>query len=369
MKFKGNLIAIVLVAMLAIVCVVIWGVSFFRYTSPGAVIRYIQGFRQNVAIACLDPEHPETGFYYQDEEAYPLASTSQLVLLAAYAQEVAAGRLNPEEEIPFSAVEPYYLPYTDAGAHPAFLQSLGEGRTSMTLSEAVNGMIIYSSNANADYLLNRLKDVSFPELYQRLGLKNTSEPFSFLQLYLFMANHETGQYAQDDLTPEELKAEQLRLANLYMNDPAWREAEIKFAGNETTRPNFIIQQEATSIIGMKGSARDFTTLMLAAYGYNNALTKEEQAVMQKHLEWANQLNPDNEKTFKVLATKGGSWPGVFTTVWYAETLDGKKTALAVFYKRVPEDFWNTWIVSFSQQELETQVLTNGTCSTYADTLK
>lgn len=369
MKFRAITIFIIILTMVCIVAMVFMGISYYRYTSQGAVLRYLRDHKQDVAIACFDPTQPEAGFYHQAEDAYPLASTFKVVLLAAYAQEVAAGRLDPQEQVPLSALDAYYLPGTDAGAHPQFLQSLGEGQTTVTLAETIDGMMVYSSNAAADYIYSRVGNVSFADLYQRLGLTQTSQPFTYLGLYLFMTNHETGHYAEEDLTPEEIQAEKNRLETLYLTDPTWRSAEISYANLETSRPNVAIQRSVTDVLGMKGSARDMTRLMLAAYGYTDALSPEAQTVMRQHLEWPSRLNPENAKTFTALAAKSGSWPNVLTSVWYSQTKSGEKLALSVLYRNMPEDFWSSWVVSFSQQLLEVEVLTQGDCALLAEALQ
>ena len=370
MHLKPRPIIIGLVAAVLILVIVFASVSYFRYTSEGAVTNYIRSHAKDVAIACVDPSHPETAFYHNADEAYPLASTFKLVLLAAYADQVATGKLAADELISVKDLETFYLPRTDAGAHPQFLQSLGENVETLTLAQAVDGMIIYSSNAAADYIHARLADYDFEALYRRLGLEQTDQPFSYLGLYLFMSNHETGQYNQEELTLDEVRAERTRLEGLFVNDSVWRAAEVSFLGKEQNFAPVNIQMEVVNAYGMRGSARDMTRIMLAAYGANVEIAPAMQAVMRQHLEWPLRLNPENEKEFKVLATKGGSWPGILTSAWYGEPISGKSPhVLSVLYRHMPDDFWSSWLVSFSQQVLEAKVLSEADCEILADAVK
>lgn len=369
MQLKNKPIVITLIVVVGLMIAAFLITSYARYTSEQAALNYLRQNAENVAIACLDPANPQAGFYHNGDEAYPLASTFKLVLLAAYADEVAAGRLDPQESSPVSELDKYYLPGTDGGAQPEFLKSLGAGQTSLTLDQIADGMIHYGSNAATDALYLRLKDVDFPKLYQRLGLENTSQPFSFLGLYLFIKNHETGMYAEEDLTNAQVRAEQTRLQNLFVNDPAWRQAEVSFISKPTNAAPLYIQKQVINAYGMKGSARDMARILLAAYGYTDALPPEAQTILRQHLEWPARANPENTKDFKLLASASGAWPGVLTSAWYAQALNGGPHVLVVLYREMPDDFWNTWITTFTHQQLETLALANGDCGLFSNALK
>ncbi|HEY2982001.1 MAG TPA: serine hydrolase [Anaerolineales bacterium] len=370
MRLKPLPVILALIIGLFLFAVLFVGISYFRYSSDGAVLNYIRGHRNDVAIACLDPAEPDAGLYHNADEAYPLASTFKLVLLAAYAQEVAAGRMDPQEEIPLAELDRYYLPGTDGEAHPQFLGSLGEGRESLTLSEVADGMIIYSSNAAADYMGARLQGIDFADLYRRLGVEHTDLPFSYLGLYLFMTNHETGLYADEDITLQEARAEQQRLEKLFVTDADWRAAEIDFLRSLSNFAPLEVQRAVVTKYGMAGSARDLTQIMLAAYGYNDNVPAAAQEVMRRHLEWPIRLNPENGKVFEALASKSGAWPGVLTSAWYAQPLgDGRPRVLSVLYRDLPDDFWNAWVVSFSHQKLEAGVLIRSDCSILSQALQ
>jgi hypothetical protein len=205
--------------------------------------------------------------------------------------------------------------------------------------------------------------VDFVDLYRRLGLEHTDLPFSFLGLYLFMTNHETGPYAEEDISLEAVRAEQTRLEQLFVNDPAWREAEIEFLHNQGNFAPIPIQKQVVNKYGMSGSARDLTRLMLAAYGANDEVSSRMQATMRQHLEWPMRIDPSNAEVFEVLATKSGVWPGILTSVWYAEPAGGgPPRILSVLYRDMPDDYWNAWLVGFSHQTLETRVISTGDCS-------
>ena len=366
MQLKTKPIVLSLIVIFGLTLVAFLLTSTLRYTSPGAVIGYLKTHSQDVAIACIDPGNSQNGFTQNADEAYPLAGVFKLVLLSAYADQVAAGQLNAQEIIPLTELEKYYLPGTDGGAHPEFLKSLGADRTTLTLDETVDGMTEYGSNAAADYLAARLKQVDFLALYKRLGLKHTSQPSSFLGLYLFIKNHETGMYAEEDLTAQQQRAEQIRLADLFINDADWRQTEVSFITKPTNAAPQNIQQQVINAYGVQGSALDMAQILLTAYGYNNALSPEAQTIVRKHLEWPAKLHPENTKPFKTLASASGVWPDILTSAWYAQGQNSAPRVLVVLYRNVPDDYWSTWINTFSHEQLETQVLLDKDCSLFAD---
>jgi len=369
MHLRTRPLVIILVITLCGLVVAVLSISPALYTSSWAIRNYLRTHPDDVAVACLDPREPAEGVYHNADDEYPLASTFKIVLLAAYAQEVAAGRLEAGEIIPLEALETYYLPGTDGGAHPEFLKTLGEGRQTLTLDEVVDGMIVYSSNAATDYLQTRLKNVDYADLYGRLGLDQASQPISILGLYLAMNNHEQGPAKVGLYNLEAVLTAADKYEQAFINDPAWRQAELDYAANSNNFAPLNVQKWFLGMYGMSGSARDLAKVMQAAYGYNAALSPAAQAVMRQHLEWPLRVYPDNAKDFKVLATKSGAWPAILTSAWYAEPHNSEPRILVVLYANLRDDYWSTWLSSFSHQEFEVSLLKNADCSVFAEIFK
>lgn len=368
MKFKIILGGLFLLLILCVLGTALVGYANIRYTSQNAVLKYLSANPDIVAVACFDPAAPSAGFYHNADQPYPLASTFKMVLLLGYAEQVASGALDPAETLPITALDAFYLPGTDGGAHPEFLKSLGEGRETLSLSEVVDGMMVYSSNAAADYILSRLSAVDWDALYQRLGLDTLSPPHSYLGLYLYITNPETGTYDLTSLGPEVTLAEQIRLEQLFVNDLEWRNSAVLYANNFTNQAGLDVQKAVTGEYGARGSANDLAHLMSAIYADDDVLAPRAREIARQHLEWPMRVNPDNAKTFRTLAVKNGAWPAVLTSVWYAEPLDADPRVLVALYRNMPDDFWNAWAASFSQQMLEVNVLTNANCDLYAEAL-
>ena len=364
MQLKSKPIFLVFIIVLGLTAGLIYLIPTLLYTSPSAVYRYQKTHASDIAIACINLADSQNNFFQNKNQPFPLASAIKIVLLTAYATEVSATHLNPNETITISDLDNFYLPGTDGGAHNEFINSLGANRTKLTLDEVVTGMTTYGSNAAADYLLNRLNKYDFNNLYHQLNLKNTNLPISFLGLYLFLNNHETGMYAEEVLSSEEAVEEQARLANLFKTNKKWREDEIKFVTKSTNAPPIEIQKQFLYTFGINGSVDDISKIFIEVYGDSKLFSNQTQSEIRSHLEWPLSINTNQTKEFTTLASVSGAWPSIFTSAWYSKSKISKPIILVVLYRNIPDVFWNTWLTTFSHQQFETNVLSSANCSLF-----
>ncbi len=148
---------------------------------------------QDFSVACMPLGDPSGAVTYQPLEAFPLISVSKLLIFIEYARRVDAGQIELDEMVNVSTLNRYDLPRTDTGAHERFLERYPPETRSISLWEvAALGMIQDSSNAAADYLLERLEPVDWDSLYAMLNVTDTGYPHSLNIIPLLMNNHETG---------------------------------------------------------------------------------------------------------------------------------------------------------------------------------
>ncbi len=105
----------------------------------------------------------------------PLASTVKIIVAIEFAKQAAHNVFNKNEKIPLSELDKYYIPNTDGDAHPKWIgyeKSLGNIiNDSVKLIDVARGMIIFSSNANTEYLMDILGFDNVQNNLQLLGLK------------------------------------------------------------------------------------------------------------------------------------------------------------------------------------------------------
>ena len=304
-----------------------------------------------------------TAYFSNADARYPLASTIKIMILGVYAQGAAAGRFDPTERVPLAALDAYYLPGTDAGAQPAFLEAVTpDADKTISLSEVVYGMIRFSSNAAADYLHARMTDDDFIELYRLLGIEDTDVPVSFLSLMLAQDNHETG-ISEATMPRDELRASAEQRADKYVNDLTWRAAERRYHRRNTMRYEAVgkslIKTQAAFFekYDNRGTPDDFAKVM-ATVQRGDTLLPTAVAVMHSVLQWPMQFE-NNRDHFLAVGMKGGSLPGILTGAYFAQPKGGRPLVLTVFYHDLAPDRYMEWLHSYQQQELEFYVLQHG----------
>ena len=330
------------------------------------VAQYIAQAGDSVGIACYSVNNPLGGVFAHADALYPLASTIKIMILGVYAQGVAVGEYDPDERVPLSTLDAYYLPGTDGGAHPEFLKSVTPDKNStISLSDVVNGMIRFSSNAAADYLHARMSDADFEAFYRLLGIEHTDIPVSLLGLFLAQDNHETG-ISDASLSRDEVRASTVEWADKYVTDVKWRLAERIYHRQNTRRYLAV----GKSIIDTQriffekyddfGTPDDFAKVM-AAIQRGDTLPATTSVIMHAVLSWPMQFD-DNRAIFFSLGTKGGSLPGIITGTYFAHPKQNDPIVLVVFYRDLPSDRYINWLHNFDQQQFEWYLLQHGCTS-------
>lgn len=275
-------------------------------TTPEGWIGYIAANSDSVAVALDDGTG--TVLEHRADDPQPLASAVKVVHLAAYAQAVADGRLDPDERVPVSEWERWYLPDTDGYAHPAALERLGAAGpdATVTLDGMVSAMIRESDNAVPDYLRDRLGDDALRDAAAQGGWGDFLPPTMLgSTLAMFDASLDDETAAWD-------------AARRYAVEPAYRDEVLTTAqfGDDPFADIDRIQR-----FGNAGSAADVASLHRSiadgSFGPGADLARS-------HLEW--QPAPTG---FDGLGFKGGSLPGILTEAMTFRREDGS-IASAVF---------------------------------------
>lgn len=327
--------------------------------TPEQVLQYLDQHRQDVALASysvqpdgtLDPTDPV--ILFNPDQKMPLASTFKIVVLVAYAREVTAGRLDPNQDVSVEAWERYYLPGTDGGVHPAALESLGipsdplgfatNRAATVKLDSLAHVMIQFSDNAATDYLMARVGRKNLQSVIEQGRLTGQDVPLPILGTFLLWENHQDGL-----LTPARVRkiqklaknprryAKQVDRLTAAYGDPKWRQAAIEFL---LAREVFSYELEAAVAETVaKGTVRDYARVM-AGVVTGTFLSPETSAVMRRHLE----IPLPNENLFFSWGTKGGSLAGILTEANYyvpsTGAFAGKPRVSVLFVRRIESAPW------------------------------
>jgi len=347
-------------------------------TTYEQVRRYLGRHAADVAVVCytvrpdggVDPTDPS--ILHNPDTPMPLASTIKIVLLAGYARDVVAGRLDPDQPVPLGDWERFYLPATDGGAHPAALADLGvaadeygfalDPTASVPLRAMVWAMIAHSDNAAADWVLERIGDAGWAATVAEGELAAQDPQLPIIGQFLAWANHDrprlsaaaVARFTHDRAA---FATEAGLLAGAFQ-DPEWRLAELHWRLEGHDPSTLWSEARLADALAPCGTARDYARLM-AGVITGTFISPGVSSLMRETLEWP-LADPGLADVFDAFGTKGGSFSGVLTGATYAVPkvgdFAGRARVCALFMRRMPMLPWLSMSLTGAQQVLEIGLL-------------
>ncbi|MCB9420657.1 MAG: serine hydrolase [Ardenticatenaceae bacterium] len=314
-----------------------------------------------VGLAAYRVGQEADGAYLNADVPMPLASVVKVIDLVAYAEAVAAGQLDPTTTVALADLEVYYLPNLDLNAHPKAVANLeNNGRVfgdppSILLDEVPGMMIEFSSNAATDYLHMLLGQTVIEETAVSLNLASQAAPCPWVGQFLAMGNH-TRALESDEIAiqnyindPASYGHEVMLLTEAFSTDPDFRQTAIDWR-QETRRPNGQTQRLFSDTLNAQGSTRDYAGLM-ARIALNGLSNGDSSFIARRYLEWVMRFTV-NQELFSNLGYKGGSLPGILTTVYYAYPIgEDTPVVVALFYRGLNGRTYQQWRDNLTYDEL------------------
>jgi len=282
------------------------------------------------------PVLDDSAVFFNADTPLVLASTMKTVVLAAYEVAVEQGELDPNERVAVAAVERYYLPLTDGGAHANGMAKLKldsdsdgfvrDQSATITLDEIARIMIHDSGNAETDYLLARLGPERITALLSAADMQLHTPFHSLLGIALAMFNHEAPltEAAQRQALIQDVDGGNFdvleTLANLYIHDTAWRSAQLTYMKSQAFRDaagqmGWNGQVESSQLFP-KGTAREYAHL-LALVASDRFISPAVSARIRQKLETSPADDPMRLLFHKRYGAKDGVTAGVLNLVSYA----------------------------------------------------
>ena len=266
-----------------------------------------------------------------EDKPMPLAGVSNLIVAVEFAKQAAYNVFGFNALIPLKELNKYYLPNTDEGAYKAWIRyesRIGHIRNdSVKLIDVARGMIMYGSQANAEFLM---------ELLGFNNLKNDIKMFGFKQhslLYpmpssLFLYQNPKG--LQEDKVLKEilnLKEDDYYKAIFAIHRELFNDSGYiqKFRPQDLS----IKMQKAWSARLPSSTAKEYAKV-LRLINSRIVLNEKSYAVLGKLLE-STMESPTSKTWLKQAGMNGGSTISVYTRTIYATLKDGTKLELAYFF--------------------------------------
>jgi len=304
------------VLIITVVLLFLW----LKY-SPSKIMSYIAGEAVNGSVCLV--RNGKTILKKNADELMPLASTVKIIVAIAFARQAANNDVNPEESILLSDLEKYFIKNTDGGAHQSWLKKiksrgLVKKEETVPLLEVARGMMRFSSNANTEYLFEKLGLDKVNDIINKFGLAKHEKLYPFGSSLLVLRDH-----SMQDL--ERMgKAKYIRLS--YETHSRLKNKSIN---KSISRKDITIEkQKLFSDWFVQGTAREYVHIL---NGMNS-----EKYLSVKEREYVYQIMKPPFKSARIVRSgeKEGETLFVLTMAVYETFKNGDKVELALFLKNL-----------------------------------
>ncbi|MFC7371967.1 serine hydrolase [Fictibacillus iocasae] len=324
---------LVIIAVLAIVLVILLCIYLLNRSAKKAdyqaILTYIEENKEKGSCAIGVRKNGQLILAENLQAVLPLASTSKIIIAIAFAKQCGSGILNSGQFVSLGELHNYYIPKTDGNAHSDWLTYLAEEGllkdNQTTLLEVAKGMMMFSSNANSEYLIDLVGADSLQKTIEELGLK-THEP-----IFPFVSSLYIPGYMKQQQGMREKKTLVKELKGLSREDYrklAWEiHTLLKQKGPDMGVPLLLDQvfQEIWSKQFISASAEDYLTV-LRMLNEKTMFSLEIQHYLDEVLEDV-MKDPGNQVNLIHSGCKGGSTSTVLTNAVYAKDKKGNMTEI------------------------------------------
>ncbi|WNJ18179.1 serine hydrolase [Pontibacter sp. G13] len=340
-----------LLILAAVVLILLGGFGFLVWyflPDSGKITQFIDEHPDQVSYCLI--RNGEVAKSHRAKAVGPLASTVKIVVAIEYAEQAAAGLIDPDAWISLDSVNRFYLPDTDGGAQPGWLASISEKtqQDQVQVREIAKGMIQFSSNANTEWLMDRLGYDSIQARLVKLGLQDHTEIHYIVSALL------VGKVAFPGLKGSDL-VEALRNMDMSTYRQYCHEIHAALKADTLMKQDlgdFSMPVQRVWSDRLPASSPE-TYARLVRQINQRTFDPAAQVYLSETMERLME-NPANQSWLKHAGQKGGSTGFVLTKAMYATTLAGESVELAYFFHDL--DPLQVQLLSMSMNAFELEVL-------------
>lgn len=270
------------------------------------------------------------------DKVMPLASTVKIMVAIEFAKQASAGIINEDSFVALAELDKYYLPNTDGDAHPNWLEYEKQNKhiktDSIKLLDVARGMMLFSSNANTEFLCDLLGFDNVKNNSQLLGLKKHSAIYPIVSsLFMYQNPKDVSEErilkAIKKMNEEQYSKNIFRIHNQLKYDSTFK---LKFRPQDLT----MNMQKVWSDRLMSSTTKEYN--QLAKILNNRKIFNEDAyAMIAEILEYPMESKAF-QNLFKHYGVKGGSTGFVLTHVIYLTKKEGTKMELSIFLNNLTE---------------------------------
>ncbi len=269
-----------------------------------------------------------------ENKLMPLASTVKLMIAIEFAKQAGSYIINEDSLIALVELDRYYLPNTDGGAHTAWLayeKTIGHlKKDSVHLIDIAKGMMMFSSNANAEYLLDLVGMDNVKSNVQLFGLDNHTAIFPIVSSLMLYQN--PRKIKEKDILnsikalPEEAYCKTIfEIHNALKYDTILKK---KFNPADLT----VKMQQLWSDRLTASTTKNYVQLC-SILNKRRYLTTNSYGIIADIVEFFME-DEDNQKIYKQFGIKNGSTAFILTEAFYATMQSGEKIEAAYFFNNL-----------------------------------
>ncbi|KPH70543.1 class A beta-lactamase-related serine hydrolase [Oceanobacillus caeni] len=277
---------------------------------------------------------------YREETLLPLASIVKIIIASEFIDQVSRGELDKDEEVGLDIIDRYYIPHSDGGAHAMWKKTLTKTPTLMNICQ---GMIKFSSNANSEYLLQRLGVQNVNNKLKSFNIKSHDfiYPFSSAGLipgFLIKKEKLSVRKAIDKLN--QISEEEYINLSMEIHKKIGADQEKKFINTYNIfRASALRIQEIQSNKFIRGRLVDYVCVF-------------KELLKNKHHKELFSGILRKESPYKYVAYKGGSTINIINSLMYLEDKEDNNYLLGVFINNTGRKKSNLSLMEFNKKIIE-----------------
>lgn len=296
-----------------------------------------------------------------ENKLMPLASTVKVLVAIEFAQQAAREVINENKYIQLSELDKYYIPNTDGGAHPAWLNYVKDNKVlkgdSIKLVDVARGMIMFSSNANTEYLMALL---GFDNVKENIALFNLKQHTAIYPLVGSLFLYQIPNKSTEDKLIKSLSG----LSEKKYSFEAYNK-HLDLKEDSSFKSTFKPEQFSMKLQKMWSDRLPSSTTkeyveVVHALNKRKVLDDDAFFTIAEILEFPME-NKAFQAVFKHYGVKGGSTGFVLTHVTYFTMKNGTRMELAIFFNDLTpaeEQKLEGWLDPFEAQVMFDPVFRN-----------
>jgi len=318
-----------------------------------------------VSVASIVVGSPDSTIMIDEQKPRVMGTSSNILLLLAYAIEIENGNIQADQEILWSDVSRYQLPDVEQAVH----SNSGEAARDrgwlrngvITLQHALSLLTQYNDLALSDYLLRNLRNDIWDDVRARFELKESDMPLPFSGLYLAIAPSIQGVTAEEIIIewqnrPEaDFREHVINLSESYTGNEDQRQEFRAILTDERLGNTFIEERNSIGLFP-KTTAEEIARLtyrLITEASGGDPVSMRVKTWLNWPLEQQREIRRDFTDYGAMFDNRLGVLNGIdFGTSTYT----GDTTVQAILFDNLPVAFWFHMSSNYMHQDFQQRMI-------------